>query len=73
MPHFFQNYEKEKGVIVIFYVSGNSVSARNELFKPLKSFSQNARFGSEKKFHELNLKVENSFLIHVQSCKDKEF
>lgn len=69
MAHFFQNYEKERAVILIFYVSGKTVDARNELFKPLKSFSQNARFGSERKFGELNLRVENSFFIHVPKNK----
>ena len=50
MPHFFENCEKEKSVISVFYISGKNVHARNELFKPLKSFHNNARFGSEQKF-----------------------
>ena len=72
MPHFFENYKRKNSVISIFYVSGKTVCARNELFKPLKSFSQDARFGSEKKFNELNLRVENnSFIHHVLRNKEK--
>ena len=50
MPHFFKNYEQEKSAILVFYISGKNVRARNEHFKPLKSFHNNARFGSEQKF-----------------------
>ena len=45
---------------------------RNELFMPLKSFGQNARFGSEKKFDELNLRVDNSLVIRVQKKEESD-
>ena len=72
MPHFYENYKKKNIVISIFYISGKTLCARNELFKPLKSFSQDARFGSEKKFNELNLKLENNIFIQVQRNKEKD-
>ena len=70
MPHFFENYEKKKNIISIFYVSGNTMCPRNELFMPLKSFGQNARFGSEKKFEELNLRADN--VIRVQRKEESD-
>ena len=72
MPHFFENYNMENGVVSIFYISGNNVLARNELFKPLKSFSQNARFGSEKKFNQLNSRIENHYFLNFQRNKEKD-
>ena len=58
--------------ITIFYVSGNTICPRNELFMPLKSFGQNARFGSEKKFDELNLRADNSLVIRVQRKEEND-
>ena len=58
MPHFFENY-KGKDVITIFHISGKTICARDEKFKPFKSFHQNARFGSEKKFCSFNIDIEN--------------
>ena len=57
MPHFFENCEKEKSEISVFYISGKNGHARNELFKPLKSFNNNARFGSEQKFKLLGGRI----------------
>ena len=48
------------------------MGARSELFTPLKSFSQNARFGSEKKFHQLNSRTENVYFLNLQRNKEKE-
>ena len=62
----------ENGVISIFYISGKNMGARSELFTPLKSFSQNARFGSEKKFHQLNSRTENVYFLNLQRNKEKE-
>ena len=58
MPHFFENY-KRNDVITIFHISGKTVCAREEKFKPFESFQQNARFGSEKKFSSFNIDIEN--------------
>ena len=62
----------EKGVGSIFYISGKNVGARRELFKPLKSFSQNARFGSEKKFNQHNSRIENIYFLNLQRNKTKD-
>lgn len=45
---------------------------RNELFMPLKSFGQNARFGSEKKFDELNVRADNSLVIRIQRKEESD-
>ena len=72
MPYFFENYNRENGVVSIFYISGKNVRARNELFKPLKSFSQNARFGSEKKFNQPNSRIENHYFLNFQRNKEND-
>ena len=48
MPNFFKDHDESLNSGTTFFISGHSIQPRQQIFRPYKPFSQNARWGWQK-------------------------